>query len=203
MMAKSAKKAHSNWKTTALVVFSYGGFSAILSLYPSFSPFAAMFGLFLTCAAVAISVLVEEDKNWWRALIYYNSWLLIVLGIAVRAWGFLIPPLGIWAIALGALYAVAWFIPSIAPTMSSSLYKSLVTPESRGGRLVLVLLLASTPSLAGSAALAGYYGMRFFSHNTNALVIAALSSFVSIGGCQAISQQMYRSRPWADGDIGD
>jgi hypothetical protein len=203
MMAKSTKKAPFQWKTKALVIFSHGGFSAILSLYPNFSPLAATFGLLFTGTAVAGSMLVKEEKNWWRAFIYYNSWLLIVLGIAARAWGSLIPPLGIWVIGLAALYALAWFIPSIAPTISRSLYESQIAPASRGGRLILALLLASAPSLAGSVALAGYYGIRFFSQNTNALVVGALSSFVSIGGCQAISQQMYESRPWADRDIGD
>lgn len=183
------------WKTILLIVVSFGGLSIVLGFYPSFSPIAFGFGMMLTLISIIVAVVTGKDRVWWKEVLFANSWLIMFLGMAVRAWGALLSGIIIPGIILVGLYILAWLIPAMNSSLSERAYLSQVAPKSRSGRVLLVLLIAIAPSVAGVSGLIGYYGVGSLSHNATALILGILASFVSIAGGQAVAHQLYRHRP--------
>lgn len=191
-MSRPLTRDMPTWKAILLVAVSYGVLSIVLSFYPFFSPAALAFGILLTLISIFASAALSEDQVRWKGFLFANSWLLMFLGMAVRAWGGLLSGILIPAIVLAAFYILAWFIPLIDSSLSEQLYLSQVAPKTKAGRIMLGLLFAIAPSVAGVTAVVGYYGVGSLSHNATALILGVLASFVSIAGGQAVAHQLHR-----------
>lgn len=182
------------WKTVLLIGVSIGGLTVVLSFYPSFSLLALTFGIVLTLISLVSAVVIGEDRKTLKGIFYANSWLLLFLGLAIRAWGELLSGILIPSIVLLGLYLLAWLIPARKSSLSERLYLSQVAPKSKAGRITLALLLAVAPSAAGITGLVGYFGVQYLSDNATALIIGIMATFVSLSGGQAIAHQLYRNR---------
>jgi hypothetical protein len=182
------------WKTILLIVVSLGGLSVVLGFYPTFSPIAIGLGVMLTLISIIAAVVTDKDRAWWKEVLFANSWLIMFLGMAVRAWGALLSGIIIPGIVLVGLYVLAWLMPAINSSLSERIYLSQVAPESKSGRVLLALLIAIAPSVAGVSGLIGYYGVKYISDNGTAVLLGILAAFVAIAGGQAIAHQLHRNR---------
>jgi len=185
------------WKVLILVPIPLGGFAALLAIVPSYSPQALAVGIGLTVVGLVAAVWVVIARSWWGAMVFINSMLLLMLGMAIRAWANLIPQVWVWLVPLVAAYVLAWALPAINPKLSARLLREQMAPETRWGRGCLTLALALGPAAGALGASVGMYGSRFGQGTTVIIAIAVLFSAVSVGFAQAVAEQSWPKRPWA------
>ena len=201
VMARGKNNLPSNnwpiWKVLILVPIPLGGFAALLAFVPSYSPQALAVGIGLTVVGVVAAVWISISRSWWAAMVFINSWLLLMLGVAIRAWAKVIPQVWLWLVPLVAAYLLAWALPAISPKLSARLLREQLAPETRWGRGCLTLFLVAGPAAGALGASVGMYGSRFGQGTAVIIVIAVLFSAVSVGFAQAVAEQSWPKRPWA------
>jgi len=180
-----------------MALFSLGGFGAVLAFIPPYSPNAMKVAVGLTVVGTVAAVWGISKANWWAVIVFLNSWFLLILGFAIRAWAVIIPQVWVWLVPLVAAYLIAWILPAINPKLSARLLREQFAPETRWGRGCLTLFLVVGPAAGALGASVGMYGSRFGQGNTVMLVMAVLSSAVAVGFAQAAAQQVWPRRPWA------
>jgi len=185
------------WKAAAIALFTLGGFGAALTVMPPYSSSATKVAIGLTLVGTVGAVWGISKANWWGGIVLLNSWVLLILGFAIRAWAVIIPQVWVWLVPLVAAYLLAWALPAISPKLSARLLREQFAPETRWGRGCLTLFLVVGPAAGALGASVGIYGSRFGQGNTVMLVIAVLSSAVAVGFAQAAAQQVWPRRPWA------
>ena len=185
------------WKAAAIALFTLGGFGAVLTVIPPYSSSAMKVAIGLTLVGTVGAVWGISKANWWGGIVLLNSWFLLILGFAIRAWALVIPQVWIWLVPLVAAYLLAWALPAISPTLSARLLREQFAPETRWGRGCLTLFLVVGPAAGTLGASVGMYGSRFGQGNAVMLVIAVLSSAVAVGFAQAAAEQVWPRRPWA------
>jgi len=182
------------WKVLTLVPIPLGGFAALVAIVPSYSPQALAVGIGLTVVA---AVWISISRSWWAAMVFINSWLLLMLGVAIRAWAKVIPQVWIWLVPLLAAYVVAWALPALSPKLSARLLREQLAPETRCGRGCLTLVLVVGPAAGTLGASVGMYGSRFGQGTAVTIAIAVLFSAGAVGFAQAVAEQSWLKRPWA------
>ena len=185
------------WKAAAIALFTMGGFGAALTVMPPYSSSAMKVAIGLTLVGTMGAVWGISKANWWGGIVLLNSWFLLILGFAIRAWALVIPQVWIWLVPLVAAYLLAWALPAISPKLSARLLREQFAPETRWGRGCLTLFLVVGPAAGTLGASVGMYGSRFGQGNAVMLVIAVLSSAVAVGFAQAAAEQVWPRRPWA------
>jgi len=185
------------WKAAAIALFTLGGFGAVLTVIPPYSSSAMKVAIGLTLVGTVGAVWGISKANWWGGIVLLNSWFLLILGFAIRAWALVIPQVWIWLVPLVAAYLLAWALPAISPKLSARLLREQFAPETRWGRGCLTLFLVVGPAAGTLGASVGMYGSRFGQGNAVMLVIAVLSSAVAVGFAQAAAEQVWPRRPWA------
>ena len=195
--SRSSSKEWPLWKAVTLTPIALGGFAALVAFVPSYSPRALAIGVGLTVVGVVAAAWVSLSPSWWAAMVSVNSWLLLFLGVSLRAWANLIPQVWVWLVPLVAAYLLAWALPAISPKLSARLLRDQFAPETRWGRGCLTLALVVGPAAGALGASVGMYGSRFGQGTAVMLVIAVLASAVAVGFAQAVVQQSWPKRPWA------
>ena len=185
------------WKAAAIALFTLGGFGAVLTVIPPYSSSAMKVAIGLTLVGTVGAVWGISKANWWGGIVLLNSWFLLILGFAIRAWALVIPQVWIWLVPLVAAYLLAWALPAISPKLSARLLREQFAPETRWGRGCLTLFLVVGPAAGTLGASVGMYGSRFGQGNAVMLVIAVPSSAVAVGFAQAAAEQVWPRRPWA------
>ena len=185
------------WKAAAIALFTLGGFGAVLTVIPPYSSSAMKVAIGLTLVGTVGAVWGISKANWWGGIVLLNSWFLLILGFAIRAWALVIPQVWIWLVPLVAAYLLAWALPAISPKLSARLLREQFAPETRWGRGCLRLFLVVGPAAGTLGASVGMYGSRFGQGNAVMLVIAVPSSAVAVGFAQAAAEQVWPRRPWA------
>jgi len=195
--SRSTSNAWPLWKTVTLAPLALGAFAALVGIVPSYSPQALAVGIGLTVVGVVAAAWISISPSWWAAMVFINAWLLLMLGLAIRAWATLIPQVWVWLVPLVAAYLLAWALPAISPKLSARLLREQFAPETRWGRGCLTLFLVVGPAAGALGASVGMYGSRFGQGTAVMLVMAVLSSAVAVGFAQAVAQQVWPKRPWA------
>ena len=185
------------WKAAILAPVGLGVFGAALAFVPPYSSNALKVATGLTVAGTVAGVWSVTRPNWWAAIAFVNSWLFLMLGMAMRAWANIIPQVWVWLVPLVAAYVLAWAFPAISPKLSARLLREQFAPETRWGRGCLTLFLVVGPAGGALGASVGMYGSRFGEGSVVMLVLAVLTSAVAVGGAQAFAQQVWPKRPWA------
>ncbi len=187
------------WKLLMACVVGLGVPGMSLALWPRFSLAAALAAIGLTLLGTIVALASLRRRSWWLRLAFVNTWLLLLLGISVRAFSGM-GGLGVVAAGLTiGLYLSAWALPAVAPRASEFLLREQFSPQTRIGQGCMRASLALLPSVAGLAATLGYFGPRFAPKSGISLAIAALGSGAAIAAGQAIAHQLWRDRPWALG----
>lgn len=187
--------------TTSLL--SFGGFSAILMLYPTFSNTAKWVGIVATILGIFVTVRTAYTKDWWGQMAFIHIWILLMLGIAVRAFTDVFPIFWLWFGALFVSYCFAWALPFILPKLSSFLLREQLTPKTKLGKGCMSFALAMLPITASLGANIGYYGARYGKGKVISLLGAIMFSIISLGLSQAMAHQMWPHRPWAKQDASE
>ena len=180
-----------------MALFSLGGFGAVLAFIPPYSPNAMKVAVGLTVVGTVAAVWGISKANWWAVIVFLNSWFLLILGFAIRAWAVIIPQVWVWLVPLVAAYLIAWILPAINPKLSARLLREQLAPETRWGRGCLTLFLVVGPAAGALGASVGMYGSRFGQGTAVMLVMAVLSSAVAVGFAQVVAEQSWPKRPWA------
>ena len=179
----------------AFVALSFPG--ALLAGVPDYSPVALWAAIVLTVGGTISAALAARPGSWWSRLATAGTYPLLFLGLGVRGWLPVTPFPWLWLpLAVGG-YLLAWALPVIHPRLSAWLLREQLAPQTRLGRGCLSVLLAMFP-LGG---ISGYWFYEFSRRagvpNVSLLVIGGLGIFVAITLSQAISEQLWRRRPWA------
>ncbi|HLC04656.1 MAG TPA: hypothetical protein VJK02_16600 [Anaerolineales bacterium] len=185
------------WKAATLAPLGLGVFGAVFVLVPTYSSTALKVAIGLTVAGTVAAVWSVTRPNWWAAIAYINSWLFLMLGTAMRAWATLIPQVWVWLVPLAVAYLLAWTLPAISPRFSARILREQFAPETRWGRGCLTLFLVVGPAAGALGASVGMYGSRFGQGTAVMLVMAVLGSAVAVGFAQAVAEQSWPKRPWA------
>jgi len=185
------------WQAALLLPFGLGIFGALLAVVPTYSPSALLAAVGATLIGTIAGAWGITKANWWAGVVFFNSWLLLILGLAIRAWASLIPQVWVWLVPLVAAYLLAWALPAISPKLSARLLREQFAPETRWGRGCLTLFLVVGPAAGALGASVGMYGTRFGQSSAVMLVMAVLGSAVGVGFAQAFAQQVWPKRPWA------
>lgn len=184
------------WKLLAACILGLGVPGALLTLLPQFSFVASLVAIGLTLLGTIVGLVSLRWRSWWLRLTFVNTWLLLFLGISVRAFA-VMGQLGIAAAGLSvSLFLIAWALPAIAPRASEFMLREQFSPQSRIGQGCMRASIALLPSVTGLAAALGYFGSRLGLGAGATLAIAVLGSVVAIAGGQAIAHQLWRERPW-------
>src|SRR3990172_3611373 len=146
------------WKAAAIALFTLGGFGAVLTVIPPYSSSAMKVAIGLTLVGTVGAVWGISKANWWGGIVLLNSWFLLILGFAIRAWALVIPQVWIWLMPLVAAYLLAWALPAISPKLSARLLREQFAPETRWGRGCLTLFLVVGPA-AGALGAGGGVGL--------------------------------------------
>jgi len=181
-------------------MLALGSIATLLTLYPYYTPLALTIGVSLTIAGTFAAICSHRSYDYWARAAYGNSWLLLFLGTAIRAWTDVIPVLWFWFVLLMTLYLVAWAFPVLHPKLSALLFREQFAPETRLGRGCMAWALALLPVIGGLGATFGMYGSRNGLDNIVSLVMAILGSIISIGLSQVFSHQLWPQRPWTKDD---
>jgi hypothetical protein len=185
------------WKSGGLALFVFGGFSAILVFYPSYSPFSLSVGVGFVLLGVVISIFAVRSQDWWGQFGYINAWMLLVFAIGIRAWNDVIPILWLWLIVLPGFYILAWALPVVHPKLSAFLLREQLTPETTVGRGCMSWAITLFPVASGVGAVLGMYGSRYSQGKLMSIVIAGIATTSVLAMVQAVSHQIWPKRPWA------
>jgi hypothetical protein len=186
------------WKLLLLPLVSHGALTALLALYPTYSTTALVLGFFLTAVGTLGFVLTGRSRSWWGRVAYFNTLLLLIMAIGVRAWLMIGGPVWIWTTILIAAYVLAWTVPILNPKLSELLWKEQIAPETRLGQGVMNFSITFLPLAGAIGASIGMYGSRSGHDDFVALFIGTVSSIVSIALAQAFSHQLWQDNPWRE-----
>lgn len=185
------------WQLVPMVLVVFGILGALLAVLPDYSPIALGIAAVLVLSAVLAVALGAGRSSWWHQIVYGNSFFLLMLGLAIRAWNAVIPAIGLWLTGLVGLYVLAWALPAIEPKLSSLLAREPLAPETRLGRGCLAAALAIGPAAAGLGATLGIYGSRYGQEKLVFLLIGCLGTITVLGWSQVAAHDMWPKRPWA------
>ena len=196
------------WKAVGMGIVLYGLMASFLAvaflLPPMISHRATLIALSFSVLPVGVLFSVWS----WRSFTYYprlgGSLIVasVVLAVGIRSWVAILA--GSWAwLVVGILviaFAVAWAMPAISGSLSETLWREQIAPQTRLGRSVMKWALAV--GLGGGGALGAGLGLSFSragDYGTVHLLIAILSSVIAVFLGQSLSQQLWPDRPWAKG----
>lgn len=179
------------WQLFLIAAAGLGGFALLMAFFPAYSRVAAISAAGLATVGTICLFIGSGNNNWWAQLGFLNAWLLLLVGISVRAFSVIVP----WGATAGILvivaYALAWSWPIIASRTSPD-----VPPKPRLGGGCTSWAIALGPSVIGVAAAFGVYGSRIGLVEATMLATGALGSAASIGIAQAMANRLWPSRPW-------
>jgi len=193
----SSQKQLKWWQISGLVLFGFGIFAAILTLFPTYSPVALSVSIIFVFFGMVITIRAIWTQDWWGQFGYINIWMLLVLGTGIRAWNDVIPLPWLWLIVLPGFYILAWALPVIHPKLSAFLLREQLAPETNIGRGCMGWAIIIAPVAGGLGAVLGMYGSRYGQGKLVSLVGACLFTIVPLAIAQAVSHQFWPKRPWA------
>jgi len=185
------------WKILLVSFFAPGVLATIFAFLPTYSPVALAVGVGVTLGGATALAWSNRTNNWWTRVVGMNSLLLLLMGIALRAWASVIPQVWIWLTFPVAAYVLAWMLPAINPKLSAQLLNEQMAPETRWGRGCLSVALVIGPAAGTLGASVGMYGSRFGQGPLVLIATGALLSMTTVAFAQAASQQLWPDRPWA------
>jgi hypothetical protein len=188
------------WKVATMALFTFGSLSVLLTFYPYYLRSALIISLVLSISGVLVSVRFIVVKDWVGQVIFINSWLLLLLGIAIRSWTYIIPVFWLWLALIGSFYIFTWLVPILMPRLSKTFLREQITPRTKLGRLLFKWSLILIPAAGGIGATIGYYGDIGVRFHLPSLITGILLTVGVLGIAQALSHQMWPQRPWAQHD---
>ncbi len=191
------------WQILAASTIGLGLFGAMPGLLPPISVPVVRLGLIFAVPAIFAAMLNWWSYNWWSRISLVAVWSLLILATAARAWFLLIGITWVWLLPILLAYLLAWAMPAINPRVSAILWREQTTPQTRVGRIVLVIALAIGPSAGVIGASLGMFGSRFGETESVILAIAVLMTAVAIGFAFAFGYQLWPERPWAKNTVTD
>jgi len=196
------------WKAVGMGIVLYGLLASFLVVAFLLPPEISSRGTLIALSVAVVPVGVLFSVWSWRSFTYYprlgGSLIVasVVLIVGIRSWIAILT--GSWIrFVVGLLviaFAAAWAMPAISGSLSETLWREQIAPETRLGRSVMKWALAV--GLGGGGALGAGLGLSFSragDYGTVHLLIAILSSAIAVFLGQSLSQQLWPARPWAQG----
>ncbi len=184
------------WKIAGLAFFALGGLSLMLAVFPHLSSQAAALALILFILGFVGSLWSWRTYNWWARLIVTNSFLLLLLGIGIRAWSEIVPAIWILAIGSSIAYVLAWALPVLSPKLSAAMVREQTNPQTALGRGCFIVGVVVAPAAAGLGATFGLYGSRYGQGDLVFLLIGISLIFASLILGHSASYNHWMERPW-------
>ncbi len=172
----------------------------MLTIYPSISVTAFALATLVTILGILGSVRAVRRRDWWGQMAFANSWLILLLAIAIRSWAHLAPRIWIWILLLGLAYAFAWFLPALYPRLSEVIAREQIAPETPIGRGCFTAAVAILPAAGGLGAAFALVGGQIGGMSIASLSIAVLFTAGTLAGAQLMAHQLWPRRPWAEAD---
>jgi hypothetical protein len=180
-----------------LSVLIFAMLSAGLTLYPLYSPEAAIASGLLTVGALIAAAITAKLKSWWGQVAWTQMVMLFGLGIAIRAGADAFGGTLYWPLSLILLYGIAWSFPWLAPLASSKLLKEQLAPETKLGRGCQAFSLSLIPGVGAFALLVQRITSETGLEKLDSFMIALIFAVAAIGVSQAFAHQFWEKRPGA------
>jgi hypothetical protein len=184
------------WKTLPLGIILYGVQALLVAVIPEFSATCAVIAAGLAFTGVVSIVAYRSFESWWGRLIALNAWTMLLFGMVIRIWAYLIFSEWIWLGLLFPLYVLAWLIPVLLPDFSRLLFREQFEPQTRLGKGCLRIFIAVGFSGVGLSATYAYYALRRGERQSVFFLAALMGTVVVIALSQVFSHQLWQQRPW-------
>lgn len=187
-----------NWRLWKLVLVPcavFAPFAALVAFIPEYSLVALVVGVLLSAIGAVGAVLVGRGRRRAGQIAYGNAFLLMMFSLGARAWFVIIKSVYLWAVwmfVLLGIYLLAWAIPTLKPKLSALLWREQYYPETKIGKMVLVISAKILPIASAGGAMFGMYAMRSGRENQLFLFIGFGSSLVSIALAQLSAHDFWR-----------
>ncbi len=187
-----------NWRLWKLVLVPcavFAPFVALIAFIPNYSLIALIVGISLSTIGAIGAVLVGRGRRRAGQIAYGNAFLLIMFSLGARAWFIIIKSVYLWAVwmfVLLVIYLLAWAIPVLKPKLSALLWREQYYPETKIGKMVLVISAKILPIAGAGGAMFGMYATRSGHDNIFMLFIGVGFSLVSIALAQLSAHDFWR-----------
>ena len=184
------------WQVLPLAVFTYGLLGALIWLYPNPESGGLAAGAILVAIAIPVALWNWRTYAWWSraSLGILSSLFFFILGSRIVLT--LSEPDWLWLLPCVAGYALAVTIPVFNPGLSNLIWRELVTPRTRLGRVAMALGLSLLPISGVLGASIGLFARRLGTLRPAMGIGAALVLSAAIIWAFAVSHQFWPERPW-------
>jgi hypothetical protein len=200
------KRRHPNadwpwWKIIGAGFFSFGLFGFIIAIMPPRTALAFVMGVTLTIVAIVVGIWNWRTYSWASQMAASGIWTLPFLIIGIRAWMEVYPI--VWVYPIVIVYLLAWFLPALNPALSKLIWREQTAPQTRIGRIILVLAISMAPVAGALGASAGMFSSRFNGISGVYMIAGPLSFVVAIIVAQGFAHQLWPDRSWARHEAED